>query len=186
MLSRPRLLEIEGHPIREIGHAIQNALSEYELISGEEVVKKTSYGVGSGLTDAYEVDEETVLRPETSVTTFSAISGRVPPVRITTAGRVFRDSPEDATHLRAFHQFEALCIEAGADDGAMRATVEKAIRAYLPVEQVEDPNNFMERIDEYTFEEWLNVLVDRYIQKLYDRGVDKLAVEAGRKIDIFK
>ncbi len=132
LLAKPRPLEIEGHPIREIGRAIQDALSEYELISGEEVVKKTSYGVGSGLADAYEVDEETILRTETSVTTFSAISGRVPPVRIMTAGRVFRDNPEDVSHLRAFHQFEALCIETGANHKAMRATVEKAIRAALP------------------------------------------------------
>ena len=64
--------------------------------------------------------------------------------------------------------------------------VEKAIRAYLPVEQIEDPNDSTKMIDEYTFEEWLSILADRYFQKLYDRGRDKLAMESSRKIDIFK
>ena len=64
--------------------------------------------------------------------------------------------------------------------------VEKAIRAYLPVEQIEDPNDSMKMIDEYTFEEWLSILADRYFQKLYDRGINKLAVKASQKTDIFK
>ena len=132
LLSMPRPLEIEAHPVRQVARAIQEALRDYEPIEGEEVVAKGLYGVGSGLPDAYQVDEDRVLRTETSVITFNAITGRTPPVRIMMAGRVFRDNPEDAVHSRAFHQFEALCIEAGADEKAMTEAVEKAIHAALP------------------------------------------------------
>ena len=132
LLARPRPLEIEGHPTREIACAMREALSDYELIEGQEVVDKTSYGVGSGLPDAYHVDDSRVLRPETTVTTFGAMIGRTPPVRIITVGRVFRDNAEDSIHSHIFHQLEALCVETGANERAMQEAIERTIRSAVP------------------------------------------------------
>ena len=60
--------------------------------------------------------------------------------------------------------------------------VEEAIRSYLPI----DTEESSDLIDKYTFEEWLGILADRNIQKLYSRGKDKLATEASQKINIYK
>lgn len=136
LLGRPRLLQIEGHPVSEVWNAIRLALPEYEVVEGEEVVAKSdSSGVASGADRMYYLDRETVLRTETTVTTFSAMAGRTPPVHLMTAGRVFRDDLEDSSHQKVFHQLDAVCVEAGADQELMKATIRKAIEAVLqPVE----------------------------------------------------
>lgn len=136
LLARPRLLEIEGHPVREVFEVIRAALPEYEMIEGEEVVDGSFWaGVGSGLEEVYQVGQGRVLRTETTVTTFRAMVGRTPPVRLITAGRVFRAHAEDAAHQKVFHQLELLCLEAGADQEAMKAALQRALRAALgPVE----------------------------------------------------
>ena len=136
LLARPRLLQIEGHPVRKVWDAIRSALPEYEVIEGEEVVAKSdSSGVASGADRMYHVGGDKVLRTETTVTTFQAMAGRTPPVCLITAGRVFRDDHEDSSHQKVFHQLDALCVEVGVDQEVMRATVRKVIEAVLqPVE----------------------------------------------------
>ena len=132
LLARPRLLEIEGHPLREIFSGIKAALPDYEVIQGEEVVTTSdSAGVASGVDSMYHVDKNTALRTETTITTFRAMVGRTPPVRLITAGRVFRDDPEDSRHQQVFHQLDALCIEAGADQQAMKNALRQAIETVL-------------------------------------------------------
>ena len=132
LLARPRLLEIEGHPLREVFNRIKAALPDYEVIQGEEVVTTSdSAGVASGVDSMYHVDKNTALRTETTITTFRAMVGRTPPVRLITAGRVFRDDPEDSRHQQVFHQLDALCIEAGADQQAMKNALRQAIETVL-------------------------------------------------------
>jgi len=136
LLARPRPLEIEGHPIQQIVETIRLALLEYEWIDGDEKVDRSSdAAVESGRDKVFYVDENTILRTETSVTTFNAIVGRKPPVHLITAGRVFRDDAEDANHQKVFHQLDVICIKAGADREALKATLVKAIESVLlPVE----------------------------------------------------
>ena len=132
LLARPRLLEIEGHPIRQVFQSIQRALADYEVIQGDEVVNRSdAAGVASGVASTYHLDEDKALRTETTVTTFRAMVGRTPPVRLVTAGRVFRDEQEDANHQQVFHQLDALCIDSGANQQSMQAAIRKAIESVL-------------------------------------------------------
>jgi phenylalanyl-tRNA synthetase alpha chain len=136
LLARPRLLEIEGHPIRQIVQSIKRTLADYEVVEGSEVVDTSrATGVDSGIDKVYHVDEDRALRTETTVTTFAAMAGRTPPVRLLTAGRVFRDEQVDANHEQVFHQLDALCIESGVNPQSMQAAVEKAVAAVLPSAQ---------------------------------------------------
>ena len=119
LLSRPHPLEIPGHPVRQVWEAIQKALPEYEVITGEEIIDRDTQMTVSGAIGYVCPEPNKVLRTSTTAATFAAIAGRKAPVRLLTAGRVFRgmgrDAVEDRTHVKVFHQADALCIDKGAD-----------------------------------------------------------------------
>ena len=94
---------------------IRAALPDYVNVMGEEIIDRSVFLDAGGNPDAvYHVEGERVLRRETTITLLNAMKGRTPPVRLLTAGRVFRpDGEEDATHVKAFHQFDLLCVDAG-------------------------------------------------------------------------
>jgi len=144
LLARPKPLEIEGHPVREVADAIRKALREYEYIEGEEIVRKSGAGFfPDEAHNAYPVDDEQVLRTETTVTALQAMAGRTPPVRLLTAGRVFRPDQEDTSHANVFHQVDVLCIGPEVTEDTMKATLSKALEAVLgPVEVRWEPHEF--------------------------------------------
>ena len=132
LLARPRPLEIEGHPVREVWNLIRSVLADYEVIEGPEIVGNLDeLAACCGTVHAYPVDQGKVLRTATTTTTIRAMVGREPPVRLLTAGRAFRGwnwpdgAGENTTHLRAFNMIDALCVEPGADLDTMKATVHK-------------------------------------------------------------
>ncbi len=143
LLSRPRPLEMPGHPVRRVWDALQLALADYEVIDGDEIIDRQTQEAVSGGVGYVFPDTDKVLRTSTTPATFRAIFGRKPPVRLLTAGRVFRvlasgsvggagmGSGEDATHMRLFHQADAVCVDTGADVAALRATMERVIRSIL-------------------------------------------------------
>ena len=136
LLARPRPLEIEGHPVRQIWEEIRNALPDYEVVMGEEIEDKKLFEVvQENMERAYHVGEQRALRTQMTITTFKAIQGRKPPVRLIAPGRVFRPEPEDETHLKVFHQVDGICIERGASLVTLKATCEQVLEAVFgPVE----------------------------------------------------
>ena len=131
LLSRPRPMEITGHPIQDAFKAICAVLPGYEIIEGEEIIPSSGIVNPWCRQFAYQLDEGRSLRTETTSATFDAARGRQAPVRLLTAGRVFRSDKEDATHLKVFHQVDVLCIEAGADAEAMGAVLQKVLEAVV-------------------------------------------------------
>ena len=150
LLGHPRLLEIEGHPVRKVLDTIRDAFPDYEFIEGEEIVQKSAFLPGAPDPDTdkaviYHVDEDRILRTATAITTVKAMAGRTPPVRLLTAGRVFRAGKEreDANHLRVFHTLDILCVEAGVDTESMKGQLRKSIEAVLgPLELKWERANF--------------------------------------------
>ena len=59
------------------------------------------------------VDDETVLRTETSPSQIRAMESRQPPIYIASLGRVYRRDTPDATHSPIFHQVEGLAVDEG-------------------------------------------------------------------------
>ena len=138
LLGRPRLLEIEGHPIRKVLDTIRAAFPEYEFIEGEEIIQESTLLPGAPDPDIdeaviYHVDEQRVLRTSTTVATITAMTGRTPPVRLLTAGRAFRAGKEreDANHSRVFHMLGLLCVESGLDVESMKNQLQRSIEAVL-------------------------------------------------------
>ncbi len=133
LLGRPHLLEMLDHPVRKMLEAVKAALPEYEEVEGDEIVDQAAVVFPAELPgNAYFPAEGKVLRTETTITILAAMAGRMPPVRLLTAGRVFRPEPEeDALRQRVFHQIDVLCIETGCSVNAMKATISLAITAVL-------------------------------------------------------
>ena len=104
------------------------------MIPDEEVLDRPDFvAIGGNPDHVYHVDEEHVLRRETTTATVLAMQGRTPPVRIIAAGRVFRPGvlTDERIQLRVHHQLDVLCIEPGVDLGRMQAVYADAVHAVL-------------------------------------------------------
>ena len=137
LVSRPQPLLIEGHPVRTIIDRIKAALPEFESIEVGEIEEADIYpsirqAYDSMSADAYRLDDETVLRTQTTWAALRAIKGRTPPVRLITAGRVFRSrDEEDDLHLRVFHQLDLVCVMQGVSTCDLKAMVVRVLATVL-------------------------------------------------------
>src|SRR5918999_2550526 len=75
------------------------------------------------------LDEETVLRTETSPSQIRTMEAQQPPIYIVSPGRVYRRDTPDATHTPTFHQMEGLAVDEGITLGDLLGTLEYLIKA---------------------------------------------------------
>jgi phenylalanyl-tRNA synthetase alpha chain len=61
--------------------------------------------------DNFYVDDNTLLRSQTSTIQIRVMETRKPPIRVVAPGRVYRPDTVDATHMFMFHQLEALVVD---------------------------------------------------------------------------
>ena len=81
------------------------------------------------------VDEETVLRTETSPSQIRAMEAQEPPIYIVTLGRVYRRDTPDATHTPTFHQVEGLCVDEGITLADLEGTLDYLLKALFGEER---------------------------------------------------
>jgi phenylalanyl-tRNA synthetase alpha chain len=62
--------------------------------------------------DTFYIDEDTVLRSQTSTGQIRVMENKKPPIKILSPGRVYR-SDDDASHSPMFHQCEGLVVDKG-------------------------------------------------------------------------
>ena len=75
------------------------------------------------------LDEETVLRTETSPSQIRTMEAQDPPVYIVSLGRVYRRDTPDATHTPTFHQVEGLAVDEGITLGDLEGTLDYLLKA---------------------------------------------------------
>jgi RNA polymerase sigma factor (sigma-70 family) len=135
LVSRPQPLLIGNHPMRQIVEQIKAALPDYEMIESSEVEERAIYpSIQKDFiieATTYQLDAKHILRTQTSGATLRAIKGRKSPIRLLTAGRVFRMEKEDERHLKVFHQLDGICVVAGASQSELQKTVKKLVAAVL-------------------------------------------------------
>lgn len=131
LIARPNMLQIEDHPVSEMWRSIRDILGDYEVVEGDEIVESNSIVNKWALQFAYQPADDKVLRTETIVTLFDAMVGRVPPVRLITAGRRFQSDPKASTGQRVFHSFTVLCIEPNAGRNEMKAALQEFLEATI-------------------------------------------------------
>lgn len=78
--------------------------------------------------DTFYINENTVLRTQTSPVQIRVMENQKPPVRIISPGRVYRSDAVDATHSPVFHQMEGLVVDEGITMADLKGTLEVFIK----------------------------------------------------------
>jgi len=79
--------------------------------------------------DTFFLDENTVLRTETSPSQIHHLESRVPPVYMVSIGRVYRRDAITPTRFPIFHQFEGLAVDRGITLADLKGTLLHVMRA---------------------------------------------------------
>ncbi|NLY43457.1 MAG: phenylalanine--tRNA ligase subunit alpha [Clostridiaceae bacterium] len=74
--------------------------------------------------DTFYINENIVLRTQTSPVQIRTMEKHKPPIRIISPGRVYRSDAVDATHSPIFHQIEGLVVDKGVTMGNLKGTLE--------------------------------------------------------------
>jgi phenylalanyl-tRNA synthetase alpha chain len=75
------------------------------------------------------LDDQTVLRTETSPSQIRTMEAEQPPVYVVSLGRVYRRDTPDATHSPIFHQVEGLAVDEGITLSDLTGTLDFLLRA---------------------------------------------------------
>lgn len=74
--------------------------------------------------DTFYINENVLLRTQTSSVQIRTMEKMKPPIRIISPGRVYRSDAVDATHSPIFHQIEGLVIDKGVTMADLKGTLE--------------------------------------------------------------
>ncbi len=74
--------------------------------------------------DTFYINDNVLLRTQTSSVQIRIMENRKPPIRIISPGRVYRSDAVDATHSPLFHQIEGLVIDKGVTMADLKGTLE--------------------------------------------------------------
>ncbi len=78
--------------------------------------------------DTFYIDDNVVLRTQTSPVQVRVMEKQQPPIRIISPGRVYRSDAVDATHSPVFHQVEGLVIDKGITMADLKGTLEVFVK----------------------------------------------------------
>jgi phenylalanyl-tRNA synthetase alpha chain len=85
--------------------------------------------------DTFFLDDDTVLRTETSPSQIHALEEHEPPIYMVSIGRTYRRDAVDATHYPIFHQFEGLAVDKGLTLADLKGTLLHVMRALFGEER---------------------------------------------------
>ncbi len=81
--------------------------------------------------DNFYIDDEAMLRSQTSTVQIRIMENSEPPIRVVAPGRVYRPDTVDATHSFMFHQLEGLYVDEGVTMVDLRTSVDQFCKAYF-------------------------------------------------------
>jgi phenylalanyl-tRNA synthetase alpha chain len=134
------------HLITQIRREIENLFLGlgYSVVDGREV-ESTRYNF-DGLNfppghparsrlASFFLDDETVLRTETSPAQIRTMEAQQPPIYVVSLGRCYRRDTPDATHTPIFHQVEGLVVDEGITLADLEGTLDLLFRALFGTER---------------------------------------------------
>ncbi|MBZ4663393.1 MAG: pheS [Caloramator sp.] len=74
--------------------------------------------------DTFYINQNVVLRTQTSPVQIRVMENKKPPIRIIAPGRVYRSDTADATHSPIFHQVEGLVVDKGITMASLKGTLD--------------------------------------------------------------
>jgi len=81
--------------------------------------------------DNFYIDDNTLLRSQTSTIQIRIMEKHKPPIRVVAPGRVYRPDTVDATHMFMFYQLEALVVDENVSMVDMKTTIDQFIHAFF-------------------------------------------------------
>ncbi|MBR2916288.1 MAG: phenylalanine--tRNA ligase subunit alpha [Clostridia bacterium] len=78
--------------------------------------------------DTFYINDDVVLRSQTSPVQIRVMEKQAPPIRIISPGRVYRSDAVDATHSPVFHQVEGLVVDKGIKMSDLKGTLEVFVK----------------------------------------------------------
>lgn len=78
--------------------------------------------------DTFYVNDNIVLRTQTSPMQVRVMENQKPPIKIIAPGKVYRSDAVDATHSPIFHQIEGLVVDKGVTMADLKGTLEMFIK----------------------------------------------------------
>ena len=78
--------------------------------------------------DTFYINENVVLRTQTSPVQIRTMEKHEPPIRIISPGRVYRSDAVDATHSPLFHQIEGLVVDKNITFADLKGTLETFVK----------------------------------------------------------
>jgi len=81
--------------------------------------------------DNFYIDDNTLLRTQTSTIQIRVMEKTKPPIRVVAPGRVYRPDTVDATHMYMFHQLEALVVDEDISMVDMKTTIDQFIHVFF-------------------------------------------------------
>ena len=81
--------------------------------------------------DNFYIDDQTLLRSQTSTIQIRVMENKKPPIRIVAPGRVYRPDTVDATHMYMFHQIEALVVDEDISMVDMKSSIAQFIHVFF-------------------------------------------------------
>lgn len=80
--------------------------------------------------DTFYIDENVVLRTQTSPIQVRIMENQKPPIRYIAPGRVYRSDAVDATHSPVFHQIEGIVVDKGITMANLKSTLEIFLKKF--------------------------------------------------------
>ncbi len=109
----------------------------FEVVDGPEIdtVKNVFDDLNSptdhparSTSDTFYITDDILLRPHTSSVQIRVMNEQKPPIKMVSAGRVFRNDEVDRTHSPMFHQLECLVVDENVSMANLKATLETFIK----------------------------------------------------------
>ncbi|WP_124098569.1 phenylalanine--tRNA ligase subunit alpha [Ruminococcus sp. Marseille-P6503] len=123
------------HPLNAVLAEVEDVFlgMGFDIVEGPEV--ETDYYCFEALNmpkhhpardtqDTFYINENVLLRTQTSSVQIRTMEKTKPPIRIISPGRVYRSDAVDATHSPLFHQIEGLVIDKGVTMADLKGTLE--------------------------------------------------------------
>lgn len=141
LLARPELTDLPENPVGGVLEQLRTAYADFTEVTLPEIVDfseaRKSIGDEALYLDALElhrVDDRRILRYDLTLPLLLKVRFDGRPLRVWAAGKAYRATTIDATHLEAFHQAEVLWVDERAqlDPWRMTARVLQSVDTLLP------------------------------------------------------
>lgn len=98
---------------KSMGFSLTEGPEVETVFNNFDALNAGPYHPSRDMTDTFYINEDVILRTQTSPVQVRTLLKQQPPIRVFAPGRVFRCDTPDATHSPMFHQVEGLVVDEG-------------------------------------------------------------------------